>query len=111
MSHCAGPLFINVNFFLTLNSAQKTARNSSVKTILGKTFACSPVNAFSVEPENWNLVKLGILHAPVIRRDSIPSLFQRSVLILREVHLGKYYCPYFFKMSLFLACVLQKSSL
>ena len=36
---------------MTLNNAQKTASSSSVKTILGKTFAGNPVNACSVEPE------------------------------------------------------------
>ena len=72
---------------MTLNNAQKTASSLSVKTILGKTFAGSPVNACPVEPEsvlkNENLIKMSILHAPVIRRDSIPSLCQRFVLILR----------------------------
>ena len=37
---------------MTLNSAQKTASSSSGKTILGKIFAGSPVNACSVEPES-----------------------------------------------------------
>ena len=39
---------------ITLNSALKTASSSSVKTNLGtgKTFAGSPVNACSVEPES-----------------------------------------------------------
>ena len=32
---------------------------------------------------NNTLIKISILHAPVIRRYSIPSLFQRFVLILR----------------------------
>ena len=91
MSHCAGPFVINLIDFVTLYSAQKTASSSSVKTILGtdKTFAGSPVNACSVEPEsvlkNYNLIKMSILHAPVIRRDSIPSLFQRFVLILKVI--------------------------
>ena len=34
------------------NSAQKTASSSSVKTILDKIFASSPVNACSVDPES-----------------------------------------------------------
>ena len=37
---------------MTLNSAQKTASSPSVKTILGKTVAGSPVNACSEEPES-----------------------------------------------------------
>ena len=72
---------------MTLNSAQKTASSSSVKTNLGTAFAGSPVNACSVEPKsvlkNSNLIKMSILHVLVIRRDSTPSLFQRFILILR----------------------------
>ena len=75
-----------------LNCAQKTASislySTSVKTILGKTFAGgSPVNTCSVQPKsvlkNENLIKMSILHAPVICRDAIPSLFQRFVVIVR----------------------------
>ena len=90
---------------------KKTACGSSVKTILGKTFAGSPVNACSVEPESVlkkeNLIKMSILHAPVIRKDSIQSLFQRFVFILR-VHileniivLSFKKCPYFWRASSF----------
>ena len=72
---------------VTFNSAQNTASSLSVKTILGKTFAGSPVNACTVAPEsvlkNSNLIKMTILHAAVTRRDSLPSLFQRFVLVLR----------------------------
>ena len=61
---------------MTLNSAQKTAGSSSAKTILGKTFVGSSVNACSVAPEIMflrikNLIKMSIFHEPVIRRDSI----------------------------------------
>ena len=34
--------------------------------------------------ENQNKIKMSIPHAPDIRRDSIPFLFHRFVLILRE---------------------------
>ena len=53
---------------MTLNNAQKTASSSGVKTSLGKTFAGSPVNACSVEPESvlkkLNLIKMSTLYAP-----------------------------------------------
>ena len=54
---------------------------------------------------------MGILHAPVIRRDSIPSLFQRFVLILRVYILENIIALIFNKMSFFLACVLILSYL
>ena len=48
---------------------------------------------------------MSILHAPVIRRDSTPSLFQRFVLILRVYILENTVlilkkCPYFWLASL-----------
>ena len=53
MSHCAGPFVINFNLLLLrLTVHKKTACSSSVKTILGKTFAGSPVNACSVKSES-----------------------------------------------------------
>ena len=95
----------------TLNNAQKTASSSSAKTILGKTFAGSPVNACSVEPEsvlkNSNFLNMSIFHAPVIRRDSIPYLFQRFILILKVCILENSIvsifkkCRYFWLASLF----------
>ena len=81
-----------------------------VKTISSETFVGSPVNVCSVESEsaqNQNLIKMTILHAPVIRRDSIPSLNQRFVLILRVYMLENVFalilkkCSFFWFASLF----------
>ena len=71
---------------MTLNSSQKTVGSSSVKTILGKTFSGSPVNACSVEPEsvfkNVNLTKM-------------------RVFFTHQLYVGIPYRPYFKDLFLF----------
>ena len=82
---------------VTLTSAQKTASSSSVKTILGKTFAGSPVNACILEPQS---ILLEFNKNKYFSRTRYTQGFH-TVLIsnicsyFESLHLGKYHCSCF----------------
>ena len=83
---------------MTLNSAQKTASSSSVKTILGKTFAGSTVNACSAEPDSVLELKFNknehSSHTSYTQ-GFFAVLISKICPYFESLHLGKYYCPYF----------------